>query len=185
MVEPDTKAQEDEIMRAVGECITEWAAVERCLALLYCECVGDGMAAGNQPKPLSQHIAVFDAVVSIDARLDMIQAALRWRSGLLFDPSLTPPPYMDEWKSLRSRIRKKYVMRSELAHSEIARTGREGKPPLVWLKPFPTITSAFSKAMLTLDALAQRKELFEKLSGEIFTFQGSIRATPMIPPKSS
>ena len=153
--------------------------VERGLSVLYCECVDFGPGT----KKFGLHTAIFDSVISIDARLDMIEASLKWRSGLLHDPKAPLPDYLVEWKPLRSKIRRKYDKRNEIAHSDIIHRGMEDGSQLVRLAPFPTITNTTFKTLLSMDELRERNAIFEKLAGEINRFRDRIRAIQAIPPK--
>lgn len=160
-----------------------WAMVERDIALLYCECMGAGVGLGSG-KSFGLHAAIFDSVISIDARLDMISAALKWRSGILFDSTISSPDYVIEWKSLRGKIRKKYDKRNEIAHSDIIQRGMDNGSQLVRLAPFPTFTNTTFKTLLSLAELREREKIFSKLACDIVTFIDRIRALPKQPPIS-
>jgi hypothetical protein len=162
------------LTHAVGECIMAWAAVERSLAVLYCECVEfpPGTARFNL------HTAVFDIVVSIDARLGMVGAALTWRSGAHLRNRKTTPNYLTEWSALRQKIRDSYVLRNGIAHSDIAQRGLKNGKQMVMLVSFPTITNA-TKTALTLVQIKERQREFEKLAGRIIEFKNRIKTVPL------
>src|SRR4051812_34592953 len=98
------------LMQMVGECIMGWSTVEWNLTSLYGESVGSPLG----PATAWLQASIFDSVVSLDARLDMIGAALDYQSGRhrghFFSP--TPPehearwrPVLEAWGPLRNRIR--------------------------------------------------------------------------------
>ena len=167
--------QREIILHAIGECIPTWAMVERGLTVLYCECVGSPVGSPN----LWLHAAVFDSVISIDARLQMVETALELRSGvILTSPRQMSPQYLLDWGALRKKIRKKYDKRNEVAHSDISQRGT-----VVRLLAFPTLTTGAldgNQKLLNLDQLRDRRQMFERLSGEIVQFRDQVRAA--LPP---
>lgn len=178
---PDPVAEQiHNLTHAVGVCIMTWAMVERGLTVLYCECIDSGVGSKN----FMLNASTFESVISIDARLDMVGATLKWKSGLFFVAHVPAPDYIGEWKSLRNQIRDKYVKRNELAHSDIIQRGQEDGSTLVRLAPFPTVSNVMYKTLLSLDQLRERNTLFEKLSADIGNFRDRIRTIPTLPPIS-
>lgn len=161
------------IALAIGQCITTWAAVERALTLLYTDCVGCGVGTPE----FTSHAAIFNSVISIDARLDMIEAALRTRRT----------GFLNSWKTLRDKVGKRYKKRNEVAHSDIAQTGMQDGSQLVRLLVFPTLTTGVHGGptkLLRLAELRDRRKSFERLSNEVISFRDQVRAAPAPPPKS-
>jgi hypothetical protein len=175
--------ERDAIIRLIGECITTWSMVERGLTLLYCECVGSPVGSPD----LWLHASIFDSVISIDARLAMVQTALLGGVRRLTRPRSEPVPYLSEWKELRKKIRKKYDKRNEVAHSDITQRGMEDGSQMVRLLAFPTLTTGalgVNQTLLSIGQLRDRIKEFEKLSGEISAFRDQVRASLARPPKS-
>jgi hypothetical protein len=53
----------------------------------------------------------------------LVEAALELRSRRLLKPKATSPQQLLDWKMLKSKIRKKYDKRNEVARSDISRRG--------------------------------------------------------------
>jgi hypothetical protein len=176
-----TEQQRAAFTQAVGECIMTWAMVERCLTVLYCECIGCPPGSPNFPLQAS----IFDTVISIDARLAMLQTALEPQSRRLMKPNPTLMPLFSEWKTtLRKKIRKNYDKRNEVAHSDIEQTGMADGSQLVRLATFTTLTKGMlssGQTLLSIDQLHARAEEFKKLSGEIVNFMGRVRDLQNLP----
>ena len=168
------------LRQAIGECITTWAMIERGLTVLYCECVGSPVGSPN----LWLHASIFDSVISIDTRLDMLERALELRTGgVLTAKRATSPQYLSDWKRLRNQIRKKYDKRNEVAHCDISQRGMEDGSTMVRVLAYPTLTTGAlggNQKLLSIEQLRERIKLFEQLSGEIVTFTDQVRAA--LPP---
>lgn len=164
----------------VGECIMQWATVERTLTMLY----GTSLGRPLGPPSAWLHASVFDSVISIDTRLDMIAAALSFQAGQLLktdaeDLAAKWLPILDEWKSLRKKVRKKYNKRNEVAHSDITQMGGEAGEQIVRLHAFPTLTSGsfgWNKQLLSASELQERASAFRILGAEIMSFQFRVGA---------
>jgi hypothetical protein len=147
------------IAQAIGECLVEWALVEQVLTTVYCECVGD--SADAITAGLSY--AVFDSVISIAARLSMIDAALTHKN--LLSP---------RWVKLKQTVRDKYNLRSAVAHCDIVEIQERGGGTAIRLNPFPTL-SKINASHLKLDALIERKNIFTNLALELENFRVHLR----------
>ena len=168
-----------DITHAVGECLMTWAMVERDISILYCECFGDSHKAGA-----GIHFAVFDSVISIDARMAMIAAALKWNAALDVAPINPFTAFLAEWEILRKTIRKKYNKRNEVAHSDIIQYPGSDGAQVVELAPFPTFTNSAFQTKLSHRQLMERKNAFAALAREIVEFSDSIRAAQALLPRS-
>ena len=174
--------QRANLLRAVGECITTWAAVERSLSALYCECVGSPIGAPD----FWLHASIFDSVISIDTRLDMIQAALERNSGTL-KPKAKRAQHLLDWKKLRAKIRRKYTKRNEVAHSDVSQSMDKDGSTLVRLLAYPTLTTGGldgNQTFLDVKQLRERTTVFDNLGGEIGVFRDRTRAVLTRLPKS-
>lgn len=172
MVDPEK--ERTTITQLIGECIMAWAHVERVLTILYSECVG----APPVHRDFWLHAGVFESVISIDTRMDMIETALRCQEFKFLKAkrsrrSASWKAIWDEWKPLRTRIRKKYNKRNEIAHSDIS--DRDiSMSRRVRLLAFPTLTRGqFGNEPTLLDSgqLKDRKEAFGRLAAEIVEFR--------------
>ena len=174
------------ILQRVGECIMAWSTVEWNITLLYGECIGQAVteAPGNW-----LHASVVDSVVSLDARLDMVEAALEFHAYGGFEEHGAEhvekwKPTLTEWTSLRAQIRKRYKKRSAVAHSTISQANT-GDGPRIGLVPFPTLSGLQRNngAMLSADQLQERARLFEGLCNRIQAFIHQVRAALGKPPR--
>jgi hypothetical protein len=167
----DPEKERAKLTHLVGECIMAWSGVEKSLTVLYCECLGVTTFGLIGPE-FWLHTWIFDSVISIDARLDMIEAALGFQRGKLdTDPAFANSPWrpvFDRWSPMRAKIRKRYNKRNEIAHSEIVATDTDG----LRLKPYPTLSSMWGTGTL-LDAgqLEERRGKFVELGFEIMKFK--------------
>lgn len=167
-----------EIAELAGLCIMAWAAVERGLSLIYSECIGAG--GGKQGDLL--HISVFDSVIALQARRDMIKAALEWhRRRANWQKNSDARVHCDdvctEWHKLSEIIKKQYEKRNQIAHSDISQTGLEGGGQRVGLQPYPTITYPFGKQadlFLSAQQLRMRIVEFEGITGRIVEFRNRV-----------
>jgi hypothetical protein len=172
MAEP-LEQQVHNLTHAVGECILAWSQVERGICLMYCELIGHGPGA----RTFSMHAAIFDSVISIDARLDMIETAIFQRIGTI----------VPVWNKLRNKVRDGYDRRNQMAHSDIIQSGLKGKPVAVRILSFPTFTNGNSpnKALFDLRQIRERREKFEQLSGEVIKVTRRLLEALAPPPGSS
>ncbi len=176
----DPKEDHALITQLVGECIMAWAMVERALTVLYGECVGSPVG----PPEFWLHASIFDAVISIDARLDMIETALEFQADMLLKAGLKTTtkwqPILADWIPLRKRVRKKYDKRNEVAHSDITQTRAASGKQVVRLLAFPTLTTGAlggKQKLLDTDQLSERIAAFGDLSGEVMHFQRRVGVT--------
>jgi hypothetical protein len=166
------------IAQALGECIIGWAAVEKGLSILYGECVG---AFATSAK-FWLHASIFDSVISIDARLDMIETALNYRSSEILKDKpdrhkMLWEPLLVEWKRVRTRVRKKYDKRNEIAHSEIIHRGMQDGSQMTRLLAFPTLTKfslGQNQKLLSVQQLEERLAAFREVSNEVVVFQNKL-----------
>jgi hypothetical protein len=160
-----------DIMHAVGECLMEWSMVELNICILYSECVSPRKGKFHNPGP---HAFIFDSVISIDARMDMIKAIIQWRETTN-GHALLVPDCTKSWTRLREKIKTHYKKRHEVAHSSIIQYMNKGGEHIVALAPFATMSSVSSTSKrLTLKELQERKRLFKVLSMEISSFRTRI-----------
>lgn len=175
MPRQDIERERREIRELVGQCIMAWSMVERAICALYTQCVD---APPGGPAPYWLHAAIFDTVISIDARLDMIEAAIRMQGSRHFSDDLEI--VLSEWTGLKNRLRKRYKRRNEIAHSDIAQGySRDGKQD-ARLLVFPTLTGATK--FLNSSELRLRASLFEQLAQDVMKFESRIASALRRPP---
>jgi len=161
----------EDLSHAIGECLMAWSEVEWNLCLLYCECVSPKKGKFFNPDP---HAAIFDSVISIDARMDMVRAIIDWKISSNEAPKLKVDSAA-AWKILRAKIRKKYSKRNEVAHSSAVQYSDKDGRQKVELQPFSTYSSFSSKSnFLTLDDLRERKRSFRLLAMEVSAFRNQL-----------
>jgi hypothetical protein len=146
--------------------------VERNLSSLYNDCVTH---ATGPTSNLGIHIAVFDAVISLDARISMIRAAIQWKATSSGDKSNPLSSFVDEWNVLAKAIRKRYTKRNEIAHSDIVQWGDKAGKIVVNLAPFPTFSNSLDNR-LSLKELAERQRSFVVIAQRIDDFTRRIRS---------
>ncbi len=157
---------------AVGECLMTWAMVERDLSLVYNDCLN---STTGPITNIGIHVAVFDAVISIDARMGMIAAAINWKAN---SEEIAANPFIElktEWEHIRKRVRKGYNKRNEVAHSDIIQWADDNGVQVVRLAPFPTFTNGTFIIRLSHKELMERKSSFEVMARELMKFSDRIR----------
>jgi hypothetical protein len=105
---PLTKARvaQDKLnmMAAVGYALTKWGAVEDSMARLFGAAIGSA-----RPYVCAE---VFFSVVSIEARLDMLDAAMQSRFA-------ADQTVLTNWTNIKNRIGKRKKRRNEIAHGQV------------------------------------------------------------------
>lgn len=94
----------NDLLLAAGNALHAWSGVELALAWLF-EILSD---INNQGK---SH-AIFDAIVSFDARLNVVDAVMTMETISDLDREV--------WNKLVARLEKKYKKRHEIAHFNIS-----------------------------------------------------------------
>lgn len=158
-----TAKDRQEMLQAIGECIMAWSAVERALTVAYCSLIDSGPGTDD----FILHANIFDGVISLDARLQMIESAVTARSGLVTNPKIEPPDHVKNWTTLRKKVRKSYTLRNGVAHSDLIQTGLEDGGQKVELFAFPTISNIFSMTKISIGDMKERSKRFEKLCEDI------------------
>ena len=169
---PTIAEQQAAIFQAVGECISAWAMVERNLSILYNDCITH---ATGSTSNLGIHISVFDAVISLDARISMIRAVIKWKANSNGDKNNPLLAFVDEWNVLAKAVRKRYTKRNEIAHSDIVQWKDNAGNSIVNLAPFPTFSNNLDNR-LGLKELAERQSSFAIIAQRINDFIRRIRA---------
>ena len=154
-----TPNQFDEVLRAVGHALSVWSAVELELSDLF--------TALADPMPEDRACGIFDAVVSLEIRLTLVDKLMELE-GL-------PDVEACMWGKISDRITKAYKKRRHpLAHFTLVSPDARN----LGIAPFLTndkIRSKDYKILKTLDIDASKAH-FSKLAEGITWFKNQVRA---------
>jgi hypothetical protein len=100
-----TYPSEQEFLQAFARALLAWQAIEECMYRIFAS-----LASARDPLALS---AAYHAVISLDARLDMIGAAANVRLA----KGRKRKVMLAEWGPLAKKIRERSKRRNDLAHN--------------------------------------------------------------------
>jgi len=158
-----TKKLEHELNEAdqyflwVGRALSHWSLVEQALSRIYAACLGDQEAA---------HSAYW-SVLSMDARLNMTDAAFRTRFRKKGD-------LLKKWNPIKEKIGRKNRKRNDIAHGAVVTLhSKDGSltklVPKPWSNPDKLNKEEFAKAM-PLDQLEEAAKSFKRTYTRISEF---------------
>jgi hypothetical protein len=110
---PEDDPEYSAILFGVGQCLARWSMVEHALARLFAALMG-----AADPNLTS---TAFDAVISFETRLDMVNAVAERSQDVLFRES---------WNALHNKLSKLYRKRHQVAHFTILYNVTERKHTL-------------------------------------------------------
>lgn len=156
----------------VGRALTLWSFIEEALCVLFARAIYP-----NRKTPIATAVQAYWAVLSFDAKLNMVDTAVR--SRLLDDSKL-----MKSWNTLKNRLGEKSKKRNELAHGTVI--GFKKATERVYFCPSfhkdlyskvrylgehlsPTFNPIPQKK-LTLKDVTQRRKAFGSLNGRLEKF---------------
>ncbi|MFC3643030.1 hypothetical protein [Aquibium oceanicum] len=155
---PNVILQRPELAAQIGNIIANWTLVEADLLSLYAIMMGDYLSvpvpAPEWSAPPSHPVArqIFEQVQSFNARLDLVEALLKWR-GLPEEIELFS-------QTLRKRIKTAYHSRNSVAHdgwgissahtNALILSSIHGHPVIYKLRDFEQISQAICDVHLAL-----------------------------------
>lgn len=113
-----------ELYTALGKALNVWSGVEYALCGVFCDCLN--------PYSASPAERAYWAVISFDARLEMVTEVIRGRFQ-------HKPQLVVDWETIREHLKKRVRQRNKLAHSSVIRMSnynRKKSPPDLFLSPF-------------------------------------------------
>ncbi|KCZ57882.1 hypothetical protein HY36_11945 [Hyphomonas atlantica] len=158
---------DDQLLLEVGRCLDVWSVVELNLAAIFSYLY---VPTCEPPHARVAIRAPFDAVVSFDARLTMLDTAV-------VNSPIANSLVRERWPALSNRLSKKYKKRHEVAHFSITRTKNPDAPAT--LQPFSTFTAHYheqARTPLTLANLIQRRDSFCRLADETAAYVDYLRS---------
>lgn len=165
----DSERTREEIFTAMGRCLHAWGFVELEIANLYMILQGIRRDAYTHPMR-----AAFEAVIALPVRLAMI--------GAYVEADRTLADYLPHVQPLKTKIRKQYEKRHEIAHALV---GREMTPNglRASLRPFVTMYGHSQKrgTQLSLDQINDRTKAFNALADRIRRHVQSVGAMRGLP----
>lgn len=145
----------DALLLEVGRCLFLWSGIELNLSTFFTALHEDIVQSVENNHALR---AAFDAVVSFEVRVAMIDAAV-------INSNKADQDIKDCWSSFSNKLRKKYKDRNAVAHFGIARRSTPSGQ-VDGILPFVNFTSAVNKTtkpLLKLEDLVRRRIAFEGL----------------------
>jgi hypothetical protein len=156
------------LMAEVGNTLNSWSTVETGMGLLFNSLTG--------PANINKSYAIFDAVVSFEVRVAVLDAAIE------LEPLFTEEE-REVWACLSARLRKLYKKRHEVAHFTIKekldpQNASAISPFFSWNKELRS-TAKF----LTAAQIRERADKFDQAALAVTWFNGILQPR-VIPPKA-
>jgi hypothetical protein len=124
MTKSSKSSDATDIYTALGRALNAWSGIEYDLCGVFCDCLN--------PQNASPADRAYWAVISFDARLEMVSEVIRGRFS-------HKPKIVEQWDAVREHLKKRVRQRNKLAHATVIRMSnynRKQSPPDLFLSPF-------------------------------------------------
>jgi hypothetical protein len=147
-----SNSKHDEILRAIGQALSNWSAVELQLSALF-NMISD-------IRDTDKAAALFSAIIAFDARLAVVDRLMSMEKADAIE--------MEMWARMSARLSKFYKKRHELAHFSVDHDAAEN--PVI--SPFLSLDKIFNQTRrhLTVVEISERSAKFIELHMTIHWF---------------